>query len=301
VTLFAVVISNRLRRECEIELADWATVESSKFQAPSLNFQTCNSVLDLDLESRFGWARMKAEEDSRTPRPGGSSIVTGFAKRLGLRLSSAALDCFHRTSKISADLSVLDAGIASDLSFNHRTENHAGQIFKETDSVAGRDSRLYTAARDMKTQPIKVIDGPLPPGIWERANMEPRLSAAPELAVVLEELRLREPLFHRPEFGTTRNDFEKMLAPNFWEVSASGRRFSREFILDCLEERYEKSFETVWELGEFCCHQISPDNYMATYTLHQGERVSRRTTIWRRAVEGWQAVYHQGTLVLETK
>ena len=31
--------------------------------------------------------------------------------------------------------------------------------------------------------------------------------------------------------------------------------------------------------------------------LRQGERVTRRTTLWRRTVEGWKAVYHQGTPV----
>jgi hypothetical protein len=32
---------------------------------------------------------------------------------------------------------------------------------------------------------------------------------------VLEELKKREPIFHREEFGRTRADFEKMLDKNF--------------------------------------------------------------------------------------
>ena len=152
----------------------------------------------------------------------------------------------------------------------------------------------------MKTQRVTVVDGPLPPGIWQRADMEPNLVTAPEHMAVLDELIQREPLFHRPEFGTTRKDFERMTAPTFWEVGASGRRFSRQFVLDVLEKRYENLTEDVWEIGGFHCLEIAADNYLITYTLIQGERVTRRATIWRRTAEGWQIVYHQGTIVTES-
>jgi hypothetical protein len=89
--------------------------------------------------------------------------------------------------------------------------------------------------------------------------MEPNLTTAPHLLAVLDELRQREPIFHRAELG---NDFAAMTDPEFWEVGASGRRYSREFILQTLDER-----------------------------------VSRRATLWRRSMSGWTILYHQGTLV----
>jgi hypothetical protein len=150
----------------------------------------------------------------------------------------------------------------------------------------------------METQQVKVIDGPLPPGIWQRGDIEPHLVTAPEHEAVLQELMRREPLFHRSEFGTTRKDFEKMTASSFWEVSASGRRFCRQFVLDTLAERYEHPTETVWEIRDAHCTEIAADNYLVTYTLIQGERVTHRATIWRRTCEGWQIVYHQGTAVV---
>lgn len=134
----------------------------------------------------------------------------------------------------------------------------------------------------MKTQRVTVIDGPLPTGIWERTDMEPQLATSPEQLAVRDELMRYEPLFHRPEFGTTRKDFERMTAAEFWEVGASGRRFSREFVLSTLEGRYENSTEDVWEVGDFHCMEIAADNYLVTYTLIQGARVTRRATIWRR-------------------
>jgi hypothetical protein len=149
----------------------------------------------------------------------------------------------------------------------------------------------------MKKYPVKVIDGPLPPGLWQAANMEPELTTAPELNEVLRELMAREPLFHRPEFGTTRKDFDKLMAPEFWETTASGRRVSRQFVLEFLEKRYATTTEVTWEIEDFRCQKIAADNYLVTYTLFQGERVTRRTAIWRQTTVGWQIVFHQGTIV----
>jgi len=108
----------------------------------------------------------------------------------------------------------------------------------------------------------------------------------------------REPIFHRPEHGTTRADFEAMTDPDFWEVGASGRRYSRELVLDELERRRASGVEDgPWQTEGFACRELAPDLYLLTYTLTQGQRVTRRATLWRRAAEGWKIVYHQGTVV----
>jgi hypothetical protein len=122
---------------------------------------------------------------------------------------------------------------------------------------------------------------------------------ADEDPAVRDALMAREPLFHRPELGTTRQDFERMTVPDFWEVGASGRRYSREYVLDILEERLESPAEDVWRIEDFHCAELANDNYLATYTLFQGARVTRRATIWRRTADGWQALYHQGTVVAD--
>jgi hypothetical protein len=127
--------------------------------------------------------------------------------------------------------------------------------------------------------------------------MEPNLVTDPRNLEVLQELMRREPIFHRPEFGTTRRDFEDMTEPDFWEVGASGRRYSRAYVLDTLEKRYENPVEDVWEAKDFHCLEIARDNYLVTYTLFQGARMTRRATLWRRSAAGWKIVYHQGTMV----
>jgi hypothetical protein len=119
-----------------------------------------------------------------------------------------------------------------------------------------------------------------------------------ELADVLSELAAREPIFHRPEFGTSRADFEKMTEPEFWEVGASGRRYSREVVLDELEKRHAMPHADVWETSDFRCQRLGEGVYLLTYTLLQaGVRLTRRSTIWRKTDEGWKIVFHQGTIV----
>jgi hypothetical protein len=125
---------------------------------------------------------------------------------------------------------------------------------------------------------------------------------APELAGVLAELSAREPIFHRPEFGTSRADFDRLMAADYWETGASGRRYAREPILEVMDQRYANGiYEDVWETSDFHCRQLAENVYLLTYTLLQNyTRLTRRATIWQRAPEGWQIVYHQGTIVLDS-
>ncbi|AOV18471.1 hypothetical protein BJI67_06040 [Acidihalobacter aeolianus] len=118
-----------------------------------------------------------------------------------------------------------------------------------------------------------------------------------ELHEVAAALRAREPLFHREAFGLTREYHERMTESDFWEVGASGRRYSREYIIESLEKRYASLIRTTWYIEDFQCREIAEQNYLVTYTLFQGERLSRRSTIWRRSGSDWKVVYHQGTLV----
>jgi hypothetical protein len=129
-------------------------------------------------------------------------------------------------------------------------------------------------------------------------EMGPTLTTDPELSEVLAELSRREPIFHRPELGTARADFEKMTVEDFWEVGASGRRYSRAYVLDELEKRYAIPHHDIWETMDFHCRRLAAHVYLLTYTLIQDEnRRTRRATIWQWTAEGWKIVYHQGTVL----
>jgi hypothetical protein len=131
--------------------------------------------------------------------------------------------------------------------------------------------------------------------------MEPALTTDPELKDILAELSSLEPIFHWPESGTTRADLEKMTVDDFWETGASGRRYSRQFVLDVLEKRRSAAEPEVWETRDFYCRKLARDLYLLTYTLLQDStRLTRRSTIWQKTLEGWKIVYHQGTVVQDT-
>lgn len=126
---------------------------------------------------------------------------------------------------------------------------------------------------------------------------EPVVVTDPALRCVLDELVAREPLFHRAEFGTTRPHFEAMTTEDFWEVGASGQCYSREYVLDVLAERSGQPHEDEWRTSGFHCRRIGLEVYLLTYTLAQGTRVTRRTTLWQYTAGQWKALFHQGTVV----
>jgi hypothetical protein len=131
-------------------------------------------------------------------------------------------------------------------------------------------------------------------------NSELPPTTATDLALlgVLDELVSREPIFHRPELGTTRADYENMTTADFWEVGASGRRYSGEEVLAELDRRREAPPVDVWEATGFHCRELAENVFLLTYTLLQdNRRKTRRATIWQRTPESWKIVFHQGTIV----
>ncbi len=51
------------------------------------------------------------------------------------------------------------------------------------------------------------------------------------------ELLAREPIFHKPEFGTRSEDYLNMTAGDYWEVGASGRVYGRDHVVHALVAR----------------------------------------------------------------
>ena len=113
-------------------------------------------------------------------------------------------------------------------------------------------------------------------------TQEPDLVTPPHLQGVLEELRKREPIFHHPGSAASRADYARMVVDDFWEIGASGQRYSREFVLHVLAARLAHPVdESDWKTHDFHVRELAPDVYLLTYTLRQGERLTRRSTIWR--------------------
>ncbi len=115
----------------------------------------------------------------------------------------------------------------------------------------------------------------------------------------------RERALHFPPSGTSRADFEAGVAEGYWEVGASGGRFDTEVIWDVVRRRAagdssafgDLGADPPWETHEEECRLLAPRTYLLTYLLVQGERRTRRVSIWRGAGADWVAAYHQGTPV----
>ncbi|TSD47404.1 DUF4440 domain-containing protein [Rhodococcus sp. KBS0724] len=134
----------------------------------------------------------------------------------------------------------------------------------------------------------------------DKPPSEPDRNTKPELLELLTELKCREPIFHHPELGTTGEDFNRLTDPDFWEIGASGHRYSREYVWSVLEQRYTADPTDQqgggWETSEFQLREIAP-TYLLTYALLHDAKLTRRATIWQRSEADWTILYHQGTLV----
>src|SRR5579863_9997299 len=111
------------------------------------------------------------------------------------------------------------------------------------------------------------------------ADYTPFTRTDPELQPILEELRSREPIFHSQRFGRSLEDFEVATAPDFWEVGASGRRYSRAFILAMRSrDKLVDANAAGWEASGFALRRLGPECFLLTYTLDQAGLLTRRAT-----------------------
>ena|SRR5271154_3810311 len=111
------------------------------------------------------------------------------------------------------------------------------------------------------------------------------------------ELIAREPIFHKPELGTSRDDYLAQTAEDYWEVGASGRVYDRDDVVWSLMKRDKVMGEEHWVISDVKLRQLAANTYALTYQLDQAGRLTRRLTLWRRDPDGWRVLYHQGTIV----
>lgn len=119
----------------------------------------------------------------------------------------------------------------------------------------------------------------------------------PDTTPVLTQLKALEPLIYAANDGQQRAHFERLLAPDFWEVGASGTVYDRAFVLDTLETRQAQPREEAWRASDYRIEEIAPGSFLLTYLLEQPTRLSRRATLWQQTELGWKMRYHQGTVV----
>jgi len=126
---------------------------------------------------------------------------------------------------------------------------------------------------------------------------------AADLDSILPELIAREPLLDNRELVHSAETFDAETADDFWEVGASGRVYSRDFLRSVVLQRLQDCDVDArvaqgWTTQDHGIRQLGPDTYLVTYQLNGQGRRTRRATIWRTSlVKGWHVIYHQGTVI----
>lgn len=120
---------------------------------------------------------------------------------------------------------------------------------------------------------------------------------AADLQVLQAELCRREDLYHAACPAATPEAFEQVVAPEFWEIGASGRPYARDFCLQVLRQRGATPARDDWRVREARVQRVGTDHCLLVYTLEQPGRTTLRSTLWRQSAQGWLAVFHQGTVV----
>jgi hypothetical protein len=84
-----------------------------------------------------------------------------------------------------------------------------------------------------------------------------------------------------------------LLAPDFVEIGASGRRWDLDSVLAML--RQESTDSKVINLIGLTARQLAPGVVQVFWESERAGRRSRRTSLWCERGGGWQQVFHQGT------
>lgn len=109
--------------------------------------------------------------------------------------------------------------------------------------------------------------------------------------VVALELALLTPAVRR-----SRARLEELLDPEFVEIGASGRLWSRDAIIEMLvggDDRVRAPLPT----AEMTGRSAAPGVILLTYVSDPGGRAARRSSLWRRSGRSWRVLFHQGTRV----
>jgi len=89
----------------------------------------------------------------------------------------------------------------------------------------------------------------------------------------------------------------ELLASDFVEIGASGRRWDLDSTLAMLHEEAADENAGVIEMTGLQARVLGPGVAQVFWDSARRGRRARRTSIWCERRHGWQQVYHQGTLL----
>ena len=85
---------------------------------------------------------------------------------------------------------------------------------------------------------------------------------------------------------------EKLIHPDFTEVGASGRRWTRSTIIDALVTGDDPPTADAYD---FNVVDLAVGVALVTYTTASTNALAHRCSIWVHDGSDWSVIYHQGT------
>lgn len=87
---------------------------------------------------------------------------------------------------------------------------------------------------------------------------------------------------------------DRLLDPDFREIGASGRQWTREETAAALAAESSDAAGAI-PATDFQGAVVGPDLVLLTYVSNWQGRRARRSSLWRRSAGTWRMLYHQGT------
>ena len=95
----------------------------------------------------------------------------------------------------------------------------------------------------------------------------------------------------RPDVRGDRATFGDLLHPDFVEIGASGRRWTRDEIIEFAHTDIERNVQVT----DMNAREITRGVVLVTFTTTTGQRRSLRSSVWVGAGRSWTVIHHQGT------
>ena len=106
-----------------------------------------------------------------------------------------------------------------------------------------------------------------------------------------------ELLLLQPLTRASREQLNKLIADDFMEFGAAGEIYNKQDILASLPYENIRKFN----IHDFDIKELSENIILALYKLEEERGSSLRSSIWKRASNGWHMVFHQGTGMFRVK
>jgi len=117
-------------------------------------------------------------------------------------------------------------------------------------------------------------------------------------AILRDQIRALEGRLLQPEVRKSRSALESLLADEFVEFASDGRVYDKDQVVSALQ--HELSLHRL--ISDFRIRSRSTAIVLATYEVSREDGESGaivrslRSSVWKRGRNGWQLIFHQGTV-----